>query len=106
VSINDVLKGPSPVTYDFMWYGWHRVMIRKEGFERVEDRKQLRAPIYLWIPFDLAIELLPFPIRDTRVWAYTLTPTQMPPTPLRPLTTTTLPVEPAPSPAGATDEPR
>jgi len=74
VYVNDALKGPTPLTYDFMWYGWHRVTLRKEGFERLDDRKELRAPVYLWIPFDLVMELLPFPIRDERTWSFTLTP--------------------------------
>ena len=84
VYVNDQLKGASPVTYDFRWYGWHRVMLRKNGFERVEDRQLLRAPVYFWIPLDLAMELLPFPIRDARTWAYTLNPTPVPPSPVPP----------------------
>ena len=84
VYINDQLKGTSPVTYNFMWYGWHRVTLRKEGFQRLDDRKQLHAPIYLWIPLDLMMELLPFPIRDTREWSYTLTPSPAPPMPQPP----------------------
>lgn len=86
VYINDALKGTSPVRYDFLWYGWHRIMIRKEGYERLEDRRQLRAPIYLWIPFDLAVEVLPFPVHDDRTWSYTLTPTRIPAAPIPPLT--------------------
>ncbi len=81
VYVNDELKGPSPVTYDFLWYGWHRVMIRKEGFARLDDRKELRAPLYLWIPFDLVLELLPFPIHDQRIWPYALPPAPVIPTP-------------------------
>jgi hypothetical protein len=84
VYINDQLKGTSPVTYDFMWYGWHRLILRKEGFERLDDRRELRSPIYLWIPFDLVMEMLPFPIRDARTWSYTLTPASAPPTPVPP----------------------
>ena len=84
VYVNDQLKGASPVTYDFMWYGWHRLTLRKDGFERLDDRRQLRAPVYLWIPFDLVMELLPFSIRDARVWSYTLTPAPALPTPQPP----------------------
>ena len=84
VYVNDALKGPSPVTYDFLWYGWHRVTLRKEGYERLEDRQLLRAPLSLWIPFDLAMELLPFPVRDRRTWSYTLTPAATPPAPVPP----------------------
>lgn len=83
VYVNDQLKGTTPVTYDFVWYGWHRVMIRKEGFQRLDDRKRLRAPVYLWIPVDLVMELLPFRIRDERTWEYVLAP-QTDKTPLPP----------------------
>ena len=104
VYVNDVLKGTSPVTYDFLWYGWHRVILRKEGFERLEDRQQLRAPIYFWIPFDLAMELLPVPIRDQRTWSYTLQPAIQLPTPVPPPLQSR--IEPAPStPPPATTEP-
>ena len=103
VYINDQLKGTSPLTYDFMWYGWHRVTLRKDGYVRLDDRKMLRAPLYLWIPIDLAMELLPFPVRDTRTWSYTLTPAPSVPTPAPPgfnqpaSTTTTLPADAGPS---------
>jgi hypothetical protein len=76
VYVNDHLKGETPVSYDFGWYGWHRVILRKDGYERLEDRKLLRAPPYLWIPLDLVMELLPFEIRDARTWSYALIPTQ------------------------------
>ena len=97
VYVNDDLKGESPVSYDFQWYGWHRVLIRKDGYERVEDRKQLRAPVYLWIPFDLVMELLPFKIRDARTWSYTLAPANVIPAPRPPDTFT--PPAPANQPA-------
>ena len=84
VYVNDQLKGESPVTYDFTWYGWYRVMIRREGFQRLDDRKNLRAPVYLWIPFDLVMELLPFRVKDRRTWSYTLTPQQEPAAPIPP----------------------
>ena len=84
VYVNDELKGESPVTYDFTWYGWYRILLRKDGFERRDDRKFLRAPVYLWIPFDLAMELLPFPVRDARAWSYTLTPSKELSTPVPP----------------------
>ena len=74
VYVNDQLKGESPFEYDFMWYGWQRVTIRKDGYERLDDKRLIRAPVYLWIPFDLVMELLPFPIRDKHEWVFTLTP--------------------------------
>ena len=91
VYVNDALKGETPISYDFTWYGWHRLIIRKEGFERIEERKLLRAPFYFWIPFDLAMELLPLPIRDRRTWSYTLNPLPTLSTPVPPDTSTAKP---------------
>ena len=113
VYVNDELKGKSPVTYDFVWYGWRRVMVRKEGFERVEDRKFLRSPVYLWIPLDLVMELLPFPIRDERAWQYTLSPAAVPAVPTPPQTFIVPPAsvqpparsQPAPKPVEPPEEP-
>lgn len=84
VYVNDQLKGPSPVSYDFLWYGWYRVTVRKDGYARVDDRRMLRSPIYLWVPLDLGMELLPFTVRDHRTWKYTLTPVTALPEPMPP----------------------
>jgi hypothetical protein len=72
--LNDQLIGPTPATFDFQWYGWHRLTLRKEGYERVDDRQRIHAPFYFWIPLDLVMELMPFPVRDTREWSYAMTP--------------------------------
>jgi len=84
VYVNDQLKGTTPLTYDFQWYGGYRVTLRKDGYDRLDDRRVLRAPVYLWIPFDLAMELLPASVRDTKTWIYTLTPAPMPAAPMPP----------------------
>ena len=105
VYVNDKLKGTTPLSYDFTWYGWHRVIVRKDGYERLEDRKLLRAPVYFWIPFDLVMEALPFPIRDQRTWTYTLTPEGAPAVPEAPSEELTIPAArpaDAPSTTGAT----
>jgi hypothetical protein len=88
VFMNDTLKGQTPLTYDFEWYGGYRVVLQKEGYERIHDHKRLRAPIRFWIPFDLVCELLPFTIWDRRTWSYTLVPTTPLPTPSPPPLTT------------------
>ena len=103
VYVNDMLKGRSPVTYDFAWYGWHRITIRKDGFRRLDDRKLLRCPIYFWIPFDLAMELLPLPLRDARTWSYTLTPSETLHVPVPP--SASAPISMPPPPVAATPEP-
>ncbi len=84
VYMDDQLKGRSPLSYDFLWYGWHRVTLRKAGYERLADHKLLHSPVYLWIPFDLVMELAPFRIRDIRTWVYALTPSPAMPTPVPP----------------------
>ena len=84
VYVNDQLKGESPMTFDFVWYGWYRVTLRKDGFDRLDDHRFMRAPFYLWIPLDLVMELLPFTVRDERTWSYTLNPSEASPTPIPP----------------------
>lgn len=86
VYINDELKGDTPVSYDFTWYGWYRLTLRKDGFDRVDDHRFVKAPMYFWIPFDLVMELVPLTIRDARTWSYTLTKSAELPTPAPPKT--------------------
>ena len=72
--VNGTRLGHTPYTYDFLWYNWYRITLTKDGYERLEDRTLLRAPTYLWIPFDLVMEILPYRIRDERELSYTLVP--------------------------------
>ena len=72
--VNDTRLGTTPHSYDFLWYGWYRINLSKEGYEQLEDRTLIKAPASLWIPFDLVMELLPFRIRDERELSYTLIP--------------------------------
>lgn len=74
VAVNDERLGKTPFTYDFMWYGWYRIRLTKPGYERLDDHVQLKAPWHLWIPLDLAAELMPFTIRDDRRLSYALSP--------------------------------
>ena len=88
VLVNSQPQGISPLTYDFEWYGWYRLTLLKEGFERVDDHRLIQSPGYLWIPCDLIAELLPFPVRDAHVWSYTLKPREELPLPQPPPLTT------------------
>jgi len=103
VYVNDQLKGESPVAYDFTWYGHYRLTLRKDGFARVDDQRLLRAPIYLWIPLDLVMEVLPLTITDRRTWDYTLTPAAAMPEPTPPELGRQEPAE-APTPIAAPTE--
>ena len=82
--VNDKRLGTTPHSYDFEWYGWYRITLLKEGYDRLDDHVRLNAPFYLWIPLDLAMELWPFPVRDTHALSYTLTPSQALPEPSAP----------------------
>ncbi len=73
ILMNDKRLGTTPYVYDFEWYGWYRLTLTKPGYERLDDHVELRAPGYLWIPMDLAMELLPMPVHDAKTLSYTLT---------------------------------
>ncbi|MBI2884992.1 MAG: PEGA domain-containing protein [Candidatus Omnitrophica bacterium] len=76
IFVNDhKMQGVTPYTYDFEWYGWHRIALVKDGYERTDDLTLLKAPPYMWIPFDLVMEVVPFQVRDNRVLSYQLAPT-------------------------------
>jgi len=83
--VNDKHLGTTPLSYDFEWYGWYRLTLMKEGYERLDDRVRIRAPFYFWIPLDLVMELLPLSIRDDQVLSYELTPRQPLPEPSPPV---------------------
>ena len=72
--VNDKDLGTTPHTYDFEWYGWYRITLMKDGYERLDDRPLIESPWYLWIPLDLAMELMPFEVRDEQELSYELVP--------------------------------
>ena len=73
VSVNEVEKGRSPVTFDFTWYGEYRVLVEHPQYETLETTKRIYAPVYQWPIIDLVCEvLLPFKLHDQRDWSYTL----------------------------------
>lgn len=74
VYFNGKFMGETPVDFDFEWYWEHEVELKKEGYETISNTEEIKAPVYMWIPFDLAMELLPFTIRDNRELTYTLKP--------------------------------
>ena len=82
--LNDQRVGTTPYSQPFLWYGWYRLTLEKPGYERMDDRVLFRAPIYFWIPLDFVVELLPFPIRDTKELTYHLMPKAALPEPVPP----------------------
>jgi len=100
VFLNDARAGITPYVGGFLWYGQYRISLIKEGYERLDDRTLLRAPFYLWIPLDLVMELLPFPIRDTKALSYTLVPKTPLPEPIPPVTQSPVAEQSAPTHTG------
>jgi phosphoribosylaminoimidazole-succinocarboxamide synthase len=74
IMVDDEVVGITPYAYDFLWYGWHRISLAKDGYERLDDRVNITSPPALWIPFDFGMELLPMTFRDDRQFAYQLAP--------------------------------
>jgi hypothetical protein len=68
------MKGRTPVTQDFTWYGTYDIILRLENYQTLKTTAKVFPPIYEWIPLDLVTDLLPFLIRDHHVVSYTLTP--------------------------------
>lgn len=72
VMLNDKRVGVTPYRQEFQWYGWYRVTLLKDGYDRLDDRTLIKAPWYQWIPIDLFAELLPFRLHDPRELDYEL----------------------------------
>jgi hypothetical protein len=85
IMVNDGVVGTTPFTHEFEWYGWHRITLTKEGYERLDDHVNLTAPARLWIPLDLVMELLPLTIQDDREFSYHLAPLTPLPEPKSPM---------------------
>ena len=87
--VNGTRLGFTPYSYDFLWYGWYQINLSKDGYERLDDRVLLKAPVSLWIPGDLIAEMLPVQVRDERTLSYTLIPRPPLPEPSPPVTSPT-----------------
>ena len=72
VYLNDQEIGRTPLKREFTWYGWYDVAVRKEGYRTLKTSSPVIAPPWLWVPFDLVMELLPFPLKDRHRLHYNL----------------------------------
>lgn len=73
VYMNNQEIGRTPLKRDFTWYGVYDVQLRKEGYETLNTKAMIIAPIWQWPPWDLLAELWPW-AKDRRHLAYTLKP--------------------------------
>ena len=64
IYLNDLEVGRTPLTRDFTWYGNYDVEVRKDGYQTLKTHQWVVAPKYLWVPFDLFMELQPTTVKD------------------------------------------
>jgi hypothetical protein len=74
VWMNNQELGRTPVERDFTWYGTYDVQVRKEGYETLDTKQRVIAPIWQWPPLDLFAELWPGHAKDLRHFHYQLQP--------------------------------
>jgi hypothetical protein len=66
IHMNDIHLGRTPVEMPFTWYWYYDFKADLAGHEPAVRRERFKAPPYLWMGPDLLMEMLPFPVRDTR----------------------------------------
>lgn len=68
-------RGDTPIEIPFIWYWYYDIRIEKEGYQPLEAMERLRARPWFVFPLDLLMEIMPFPVSDTRRLHYELQPT-------------------------------
>lgn len=74
VTFKNTYRGRTPITIPIIWYWYYDIEIEKEGFEKIHTVERFHAPVWFYVPFDLIMEAMPFPIYDTKYRHYVLTP--------------------------------
>ena len=77
VYVNGDEIGRTPVTKEFLYYGTMDVRLRKDGYETLEDRPRVWAPVWQIPPIDLITEASAVPIVDRHRLSYELTPKEI-----------------------------
>ena len=77
--MNDQEVGRTPVTRDFIWYGWYDVILRKEGYKTLKTRAKIIAPAWQWPPIDLLADFSPARLKDRHQLSFKLEPEDEPP---------------------------
>ncbi len=65
-------KGVTPLEFELDWYGWHKFQLRKEEFAPIDKLERIKAPVYLWIPLDLFVSILPIDVNDKHEFNFSL----------------------------------
>ena len=64
--------GVTPVSTAFVHYGTRRFKLVKEGYETLEAKERVYAPVYDYWMWELIVELFPYRFRDDREYSYNL----------------------------------
>ena len=76
LTFNSKYRGRTPVVIPITWYWFYDVELEKEGFEKITRKERFRAPVWFWMPLDLLMEAMPFPIYDTKYRHYVMVPSE------------------------------
>ena len=66
--------GRTPVEVDFLYYGDYDVQLAAEGYEPLLTHSEAKAPVWDWIPLDLAAEVTPGTKHARVEWHFQLEP--------------------------------
>ncbi len=84
VTVNGRQLGAAPVdvpSLQFLYYGTYEFLLIKDGYEPLLVKQDVPPPWYGRWPFDFFAEnLIPWDLKDKRVFAYQLMPTRVVPT--------------------------
>ncbi|MFH1741812.1 MAG: PEGA domain-containing protein [bacterium] len=67
-----LLPDKTPMEFEVDWYGLHTVTLVHDGYPASKQVVDIKCPKHLWIPLDLIVTLLPFPITDRHEFHFNL----------------------------------
>jgi len=70
------VTGTTPVEFEVDWYGPHTVTLVHDGYPPSKHVIDVKCPMYLWVPLDLFVTVLPFPVTDRHEYRFDLAETQ------------------------------
>jgi len=64
VFVDGVEKGITPVTFPFNFYGGRRFVLKRDGYQTLEEIRTIQPPLHMRFPLDTITDLTPIPGRD------------------------------------------
>lgn len=65
VSFDDVYRGKTPIEIPLLFFWYHKIKVEQEGYKTIEKIERFYAPPWFYVPLDLIMEIMPFPIYKT-----------------------------------------